>query len=184
MRATLNRSPERALSVRRSLGFVVVAAILLAGCAGPQAPSKTAAVRPAQAQGTPATAVLARLDPGLGYGADVLCLQGGAAEIRRVQGTWISEGHHALRITIDAPPSSTGVQIGVKLDKGEIKWLPVAFNEKVVQRVPLVGDFAETNATQRWTFYFSQDIKGAEQGCYTGATLFQETVEIAAVADA
>lgn len=132
------------------------------------------------ADGTPARATLVHQSPSLGYSGSIECLSGPGSAMTRVKDSFIGPVVKRIEFTLDVPPTTSGVQIGYKIDNGTVQWLPTVFNEVAHFRVDVPAE-AHESTSFRWTFYYSQNVKGAEQSCYTGVSTNREDILIEAV---
>lgn len=101
---------------------------------------------------------------------DALCTFGGGVELRRAGGR-VPPGVEALVATVKVPITGTGVQLGYRVDDGEVAWLPVARPGQVATfRIP-VPEGAHEAEGERWSFGQQHNVFAAPQDCYTGGSV-------------
>lgn len=157
--------------IRQTPLLVVLVATTVSGClttegaAGPH-------VNPTIAEASALASILVdgRQQLGTGVGADVLCVMGGAAELRREEAARVLSGHQELVFEVDAGRANTGLQLGHSRDEGQITWLKPVFQRRETIRVLLPPGSGEEGG-ERWSFYFQNNVEAAPLPCYTGGML-------------
>lgn len=171
----MNHCGSPATTMRAALPMLLC--WLMLGCvAAPTNPPQTS--QGAAGPLVPAAVTLVDRRPDAGYEADVLCTQGGAAPMTRVKDAWVRDGHHKFEIHVD-PQGTTGIQVGLQLDKQPTRWLPTVSGSPKDFDVEIPGNATESG-TARWTFWFSQNVPTGTDGCYTGAGVMRESITVTA----
>jgi hypothetical protein len=154
----------------------MVAALLLAGCAGSETtddavlPEEPAP--PVDLWNGSKRQVIADVGGNV-IMFDVLCLMGGAPDLGRADG-YVLPGTEYLEITLEVPLTMTHLQAGygyVASDRGgrpEYTWLdPVAPGNSAVFLLPVAPEQTEQPGEERWFFSYRNN-PGTEAACYTG----------------
>ena len=156
--------------------LLLLAVLALPGCLAP-GPSPVVPAAAPEAASAPAPAepqVIVDLDSQGGVPPaselDVLCAFGGGVPLKRT-GERILQGVAELVATVTVPATSTGVQLGYKVDDGDVTWLPVAApGQATTFRIP-VPEGAHEADRPRWAFGQQHNLSPAPQDCYTGGSV-------------
>lgn len=157
--------------------LLALALLALPGCLAPEPASVTSASDDAsQAPAAPLSSpqvlvdVDARESVPPAVELDALCAFGGGVELPRAGGR-VLPGVEGLSVTVKVPITGTGVQLGYRVDDGEVTWLPVARPGQVATfRIP-VPEGAHEAEGERWSFGEQHNVFAAPQDCYTGGSV-------------